>query len=108
MGYSREGVNEPRRVAISLSEAARLMGAPGAAELARVREMWPEMVGLQAAAHAFPKAFSRGALTVATDHHAWANEFRLLASDLLERLQAKCPSVRSIVVVVSPTEGPNW
>jgi predicted nucleic acid-binding Zn ribbon protein len=105
---SREGANEPRRVAVSLPEAARIMGARGAIELAQVRAAWPEAVGPQAAAHAWPKALSKGVLTVATDHHAWATELRLLASELLRRLQVKCPSVRSIVVVVSPGEGSNW
>lgn len=108
MGASRKGAEEPQRVAASLSEAARLMGAQGAIELAQVREAWPEAVGPQAAAHAWPKGFSKGVLTVATDHHAWATELRLLTSELLKQLQVKCPSVRSIVVVVSPGDGPNW
>jgi predicted nucleic acid-binding Zn ribbon protein len=108
MGASRHGTNEPQRVAASLPEAARLMGAQAAIELEKAREAWPEVAGPQAAAHAWPKAFSKGVLTVATDHHAWATELRLLASDLLKRLQVTCPSVRSLVVVVSPGQAPNW
>ena len=84
------------------------MGAQGAIELAAVRHAWPDVVGEQAAAHLFPKAFAGGVLTVAADHHAWATVLRLLASDLLKRLQGPCPSVRSIVVVVSPGQGLNW
>jgi predicted nucleic acid-binding Zn ribbon protein len=95
-------------VAASLPEAARLIGAQGAIELAAVREAWPEVVGLQVAAHAWPRSFATGVLTVAADHHAWATELRLFASELLGRLQAHCPAVRSIVVVVSPREGLNW
>ena len=105
---SPAGPHEPRRVATSLPEAARLIGAQGAIELAAVREVWPAVVGVQAAGHAWPKSFATGVLTVAADHHAWAAELRLLASELLRRLQVPCPSVRSIVVVVSPREGLNW
>jgi predicted nucleic acid-binding Zn ribbon protein len=84
------------------------MGAQGAVELAAVRQVWSEIVGPQAAAHAWPKTFASGVLTVAADHHAWATELRLLTSDLLRRLQVPCPSVRSIVVVVSPGQGLSW
>jgi predicted nucleic acid-binding Zn ribbon protein len=102
------GPSEPKRVSDSLPEAARIIGARGAIELATVRQAWPEIVGPQAAAHAWPKAFASGVLTVATDHHAWATELRLVASDLLNRLQGPCPAVQSIVVVVSPGPALNW
>jgi predicted nucleic acid-binding Zn ribbon protein len=84
------------------------MGAQGAVELAAARQVWPEIVGPLAVAHVWPKAFESGVLTVATDHHAWAAELRLLGSDLLKRLQGPCPFVRSIVVVVSPGPALNW
>jgi predicted nucleic acid-binding Zn ribbon protein len=95
-------------VAASLPEAARRIGAHGALELAAVKDVWPEIVGLQTAEHAWPKALVAGVLTVATDHHEWAAELRLFGSELLKRLQVRCPSVRSIVVVVSPGQGSNW
>jgi predicted nucleic acid-binding Zn ribbon protein len=100
--------DDPRRVSVSLPEAARLIGAQGAMELADVQRAWADVVGEQAAAHLQPKAFTGGVLTVAADHHAWGAELRLQASDLLKRLQVPCPSVRSIAVVVSPGQGLNW
>jgi predicted nucleic acid-binding Zn ribbon protein len=84
------------------------MGADGAVELAKVREAWAEIAGASTAAHAWPKSLVSGVLTVATDHHAWATELRLFASELLKRLQVRCPSVRSIVVVVSPGQRFPW
>jgi predicted nucleic acid-binding Zn ribbon protein len=95
-------------VAASLPEAARLMGAHGAIELAAVTEIWPEIVGEQVAQHAWPKALVGGVLTVAADHHAWATELRFFASEVLKRLGPRCPAVRSIVVVVSPRPPVNW
>ncbi len=108
MAPTGERKDDPRRISASLPEAARLIGAQGAMELAAVRRAWADVVGQQAAAHLRPKAFTGGVLTVAADHHAWATELRLLASDLLKRLQVPCPSVRSIAVVVSPGQGLNW
>jgi predicted nucleic acid-binding Zn ribbon protein len=93
---------------VSLPEAARLLGAVGAVELESVRRNWVEVAGPQVAAHAQPTAFDRGVLTLATDHHAWAAELRLLSAELLKRLQAPCPSVRAIVVEVSPGQALRW
>jgi len=102
----REG--DPSRVAVSLPEAARLIGAEGAVELAVVRRNWVDVAGSQVAAHAWPAALERGVLTVATDHHAWAVQLRLLSGELLGNLQVSCPSVRAIAVQVSPREGQRW
>ena len=98
----------PRPVAASLPEVARRIGGEGAVELAAVRAAWPAVVGEAAAAHAWPKSLVTGVLTVATDHHAWATELRLLSAELLERLRPVSPSVRVFAVVVSPREGPDW
>jgi len=108
MGRAGRGADEPRPVAASLPEAARRIGADGAVELAAVREAWPEIAGVQTAEHVWPKSLAGGVLTVAADHHAWATELRLFASELLKRLQVRCPSVQSIAVVVSPRPGSNW
>jgi predicted nucleic acid-binding Zn ribbon protein len=93
---------------VSLPEAARRIGAEGAAELAAVRRDWVHVAGSQVAAHAGPTSLARGVLTVSTDHHAWAAELRLLSGELLQRLQVSCPSVRAIAVQVSPREGLRW
>ena len=99
---------DPRRVAASLQDVARLIGAEGAVELAAVRRNWPHVAGPQVAAHAWPAALERGVLTVATDHHAWAVELRLLSGELLGNLKVSCPSVQAIAVQVSPREGQRW
>jgi predicted nucleic acid-binding Zn ribbon protein len=99
---------DPTRVAASLQEAAQLIGAEGAVELAVLRRHWARAAGSQVAAHAWPAALERGVLTVATDHHAWAVELRLLSAELLGNLQVPCPSVQAIAVRVSPREGQRW
>ncbi len=95
MATSGRKGDEPKRVSASLPEAARLIGAQGAIELSAVRQVWADIVGPQAAAHVWPKAFASGVLTVAADHHAWAAELRLVASDLQKRLQGTVP-VRAV------------
>jgi predicted nucleic acid-binding Zn ribbon protein len=47
---------------------------------------WPEIVGLQLAAHTQPDSFDDGELTLSADSDAWAAQLRLLTPQLLNRL----------------------
>jgi predicted nucleic acid-binding Zn ribbon protein len=100
-GAQRRESAGPRPVLASLVEAARIMGADGAVELAGAQAHWPEVAGEAVTAHARPTALRNGVLTVTVDHNAWAVELRLLSGDLLRRLQPSCPTVHAIAVQVS-------
>jgi predicted nucleic acid-binding Zn ribbon protein len=50
---------------------------------------WSEIVGPDVAAHAKPETFADGELTVVTDSTAWATQIRLLAPNLLRRLNSE-------------------
>jgi predicted nucleic acid-binding Zn ribbon protein len=100
--------SEPKRVVSSLAAAARTMGAEGALELAAVQRRWPDVAGPQVVAHAWPVALRQGTLSVATDHHAWAAELRLLSGQLVSGLQAVGMPVDAIAVSVSHRERPGW
>lgn len=50
---------------------------------------WPEIVGPDLAAHAKPGAFADGELTIVCDSTAWATQVRLLAANLVRRLNAE-------------------
>lgn len=50
---------------------------------------WPDIVGPDVAAHAQPDTFADGELTVITDSTAWATQIRLLAPNLIRRLNAE-------------------
>ncbi|MGH9106280.1 MAG: DciA family protein [Acidimicrobiales bacterium] len=91
----------------SLPEAARRLGFEGAWELSALAERWAELVGAEVAAHAWPLSLHRGVLVVATDHHAWASQLRVLSAQLLDRVGAVAPGVRSVAVRVSPGGGPQ-
>lgn len=98
----------PRPVSTSLRQAALSLGAEGAVELAAVRARWVELVGPQVAAHAWPQGYRQGALSIATDHHAWAAELRSLCAELVKRLQDDGLEVASAVVTVSQQRPSNW
>jgi predicted nucleic acid-binding Zn ribbon protein len=50
---------------------------------------WPEIVGPELAAHAKPEGFADGELVVIADSTAWATQLRLLAGQLVKRLNAE-------------------
>ncbi len=50
---------------------------------------WPQIVGAELAAHARPESFTDGELLVIADSTAWATQLRLLAADLVRRLNAE-------------------
>ena len=91
-----------------MSDAASIIGADGAMELAALGSQWAVLVGDTVAAHSWPVSLKNGALVLGTDHHAWASELRLLSGDLLARLRAGGLDVRSLAVQVSPWEGRGW
>lgn len=55
---------------------------------------WGEIVGGHIAAHCTPVEFNGGVLTVRTDSAAWATELRMLAPQLLAKLNAELGTSR--------------
>ena len=47
---------------------------------------WDQIVGTEVAAHCAPESFADGRLTVRTDSTAWATQLRLLAPNVVRRL----------------------
>ncbi|REE97281.1 DUF721 domain-containing protein [Thermomonospora umbrina] len=69
---------------------------------------WPAIVGPELAQHTSPDRFEDGELTVLADSAAWATQVRLLASQLVRRLNEELGhgTVRR-VKVVGPSSGPR-
>jgi predicted nucleic acid-binding Zn ribbon protein len=87
-----------------------LIGDQGWARQAATGSMfgrWAEIVGPDLAAHTKPDTLAGGELTVTADSTAWATQLRLLATQLVRRLNAELGdgSVRR-VKVRGPASGP--
>ncbi len=50
---------------------------------------WAQIVGADLAAHTSPESLTDGELTVSADSTAWATQLRLLAGQLVKRLNAE-------------------
>ncbi len=69
---------------------------------------WAQIVGDEVAAHATPESFVEGKLVVRTDSTAWATQLRLLAGDLLRRLNGELGQGTVTVLEVVGPRAPSW
>lgn len=83
---SQPGEDQPHRLAQSLNDVARSIGAPPAESLSVVFARWEEVVGPAVAAHSRPVSLLRSTLVVSVDHPAWATQLRYLGATILARI----------------------
>lgn len=93
------------------STLARLVADHGWALDLRVRGVfarWPELVGEEVAAHCTPETFADGRLVVRTDSTAWATQLKLLAPQLVRRLNEDLGTGTVTVIEVLGPHLPTW
>jgi predicted nucleic acid-binding Zn ribbon protein len=93
------------------STLSRLVSDHGWALDLRVRGVfarWPEIVGAEVAAHTAPETFTDGRLVVRTDSTAWATQLRLLAPQLVQRLNEDLGAGTVTLIEVLGPHLPTW
>jgi predicted nucleic acid-binding Zn ribbon protein len=75
---------------------------------ARVFSDWPQLVGVDIAAHCTPTALRDGELRVSAESTAWATQLRLLSASVLKRLADELgPQTVRSVIFTGPA-APSW
>jgi predicted nucleic acid-binding Zn ribbon protein len=69
---------------------------------------WDQVVGPDVAAHVRPERYSAGELTVRADSTAWATQVRLLAPNLVRRLNEDIGDGTVTRVIVLGPHAPTW
>lgn len=69
---------------------------------------WSELVGDDLAAHCRPEGFDDGTLTVRAESTAWATQLRLLAPQLVARLNSQVGSGTVRLVTIRGPDAPRW
>ena len=69
---------------------------------------WAAIVGEEIAEHAQPEAFADGRLTIRATSTAWATQLKLLAPDLVRRLNDVLGDGTVEVVDIHGPQGPRW
>jgi predicted nucleic acid-binding Zn ribbon protein len=81
--------NDPQSLSTAISGLLDAEGWALAAATGSVFGRWAEIVGADLAAHTTPETLTDGELTVSADSTAWATQLRLLAAQLVKRLNAE-------------------
>lgn len=69
---------------------------------------WTELVGAEIGDHSTPESFADGRLVVRTDSTAWATQLRLLAPEVVRRLNAELGTGTVLQIEVLGPVGPTW
>jgi len=85
----RERRDDPQALSAAIDGLLDAEGWTLAAATGSVFGRWAQIVGTDLAAHTRPEALRDGELTVAADSTAWATQLRLLAAQLVHRLNAE-------------------
>jgi predicted nucleic acid-binding Zn ribbon protein len=69
---------------------------------------WEAIVGHDVGQHVSPQSFADGRLVVRTDSTAWATQMKLLAADVVRRLNEVLGDQTVQVIDVEGPRGPSW
>src|SRR5690348_13056488 len=69
---------------------------------------WPAIVGTEVADHVSPESYADGRLVVRTDSTAWATQMKLLAADVVRRLNDELGDGTIEVIDVLGPHVPKW
>ena len=69
---------------------------------------WEAIVGREVAQHVTPESYADGRLVVRTDSTAWATQMKLLAPDVVRRLNEVLGDETVRVIDVAGPRAPSW
>jgi len=69
---------------------------------------WPTIVGTDVAGHCTPQSYQDGRLVVQTDSTAWATQLKLLAPNVVRRMNEELGHGTVRVIEVVGPDGPSW
>jgi predicted nucleic acid-binding Zn ribbon protein len=86
---ARRRLDDPARLDAAIHTLVADTGWEKAVTTASVLGRWAQIVGPELAAHASPGRLADGELEVLADSTAWATQIRLLAAELIRKLNAE-------------------
>jgi predicted nucleic acid-binding Zn ribbon protein len=107
--------DDPQSLTAAIDGLVDAQGWRDAAAVGSVFGRWAQIVGPELAAHTKPDSLEDGELTVTADSTAWATQVRLLAPQLVRRLNAELTdgsvqrvNVRGPAAAAGPPRPGGW
>jgi predicted nucleic acid-binding Zn ribbon protein len=105
---ARQRREDPQRLGSAIGGLLADQGWQQRAAVGGAFGRWEQLVGDDLAAHARPESFADGELVVVADSTAWATQLRLLADQLVRRLNAELGDGTIRRVRVRGPSGESW
>jgi len=99
---------DPQPLAQAVDRLIADRGWQTQAAVSGVMARWGSVVGADVAAHCVPETYDETVLTVRADSTAWATQVRLLAGQLVQRLNDECGAGSVTRVMVLGPGRPSW
>ena len=100
--------SEPRPLGEAVDRMVGDLGWELPLRMHSVFVQWDQLVGEEIAGHCAPTAFVDGVVTVQADSTTWANSLRLLAPQLVRRLNEDLGEGTVTAVEILGPNGPTW
>jgi predicted nucleic acid-binding Zn ribbon protein len=105
---ARPDDRDPQKLTNTLGRLMRDQGWEVDVAVHGVMARWPTIVGREMAEHCKPESYDDTVLTVRTSSTAWATQLKLLAPDLVRRLNAELGEGTVTRVTVQGPHTPSW
>ena len=105
---ARPDDRDPQKLTNTLGRLMRDQGWEVDVAVHGVMARWPSIVGPEMAEHCKPESYEDTQLTVRTSSPAWATQLKLLAPDLIRRLNAELGEGTVTRVNVQGPHTPSW
>ncbi|MFC9686937.1 DUF721 domain-containing protein [Kribbella sp. NPDC056951] len=105
---ARPDDRDPQKLTNTLGRLMRDQGWEVDVAVHGVMARWPSIVGPETAQHCTPESYENNILTVRTSSTAWATQLKLLAPDLVRRLNAELGDGTVTQVNVQGPHAPSW
>ncbi len=106
---ARQGTDrEPQLFGATLDRLVTDRGWKLPAAAVGVMDRWPEIVGADVASHTEPLSYADGVLTVRAASTAWATQLRLMAADIVRRLNLELGHGSVTRLDVRGPDAPSW
>jgi predicted nucleic acid-binding Zn ribbon protein len=105
---ARPDDRDPQRLTNTLGRLLRDQGWEVDVAVHGVMARWPSIVGPEMAEHCKPESYDDTVLTVRTSSTAWATQLKLLAPDLVRRLNTELGEGTVTRVNVQGPHTPSW
>lgn len=99
---------DPQTLDSSLGRFVAEQGWQSELRVHGVFSRWDALVGREVAQHARPEAYAEGRLSVRTDSTAWATQMKLLAPDVVRRLNEVLGEETVTSIEVRGPQAPSW